>query len=203
MGVRQSGGGKQGDRSPVIASVDLAAVIAGDRSARAAFVDAHARLVHAVVVRTLRHHATEVVDATVEDLFAECFVAMFDRDARRLRQWTARCSLASWVRLVATSTVIDHLRRTRPPSEEGIERLPDGQAPLLELLVRAEDHLRVRAALARLAEADRELLVAMFVDEESVASLTSRLGIATGALYTRKNRAIERLKAAFEELGES
>lgn len=199
MGVRKALA-REEDLAPFGDPGALAEVIAGNRGARSAFVDAHARLVHSVVSRTLRRHGVESGEAAVEDLFAECFVALFERDARRLRQWTGRCSLASWVRLVATSTVIDHLRRVKPTADEGIERLPDTHAPLLDLLVRAEDHLRIRAALGQLSEADRELIVALFVEEESVASLTARLGIAPGALYTRKNRAIERLRVAYQAL---
>ncbi len=179
----------------------LVAVLAGDRCAREAFVERFARLVFAVVGRTLVHQRRRRDDDWVDDGFGEVFLALFDRDARRLRQWTGKCSLATWVRLVATSVTIDRLRREARVLGEAD---PEGLAEALtigphveEALVRAVELAALTEALMTLVESDRALLEALYVDERTPAEVAASLGIAPGTLYTRKNRALERLRDAF------
>ena len=178
----------------------LAAVIAGDRHARGAFVERFARLVFAVVGRTITHQRRKLDDDWVDEGFGEVFIALFERDARRLRQWTGKCSLATWVRLVATSVTLDRLRRLAREVVADVEVEPLSIGPgIEETLVRAEELAAVTAALETLSESDRVLLQSLFVEERSPAEVAARLGIAPGALYTRKNRALERLRDAFEK----
>ena len=66
------------------AALDL--MLTGDRRARGAFVERFARLVYSVVGSTLgrsRHGGDEDLS---DEVFADVFVALFDRDARRLRR---------------------------------------------------------------------------------------------------------------------
>lgn len=183
----------------------LESVLGGDRAARAGFVDRFARLVHAVIERTLRRHPLphrwREHEDQVEDLFAEVFLALFERDARRLRQWSGRCSLATWIRLVTASVVIDRVRRqgAEPRVEWGessLEALASSEAPAPARIERAEELAAAFEALERLSARDRELLVWLLVEEQPADVVAERLGISLGALYTRKNRAIERLRRA-------
>jgi DNA-directed RNA polymerase specialized sigma24 family protein len=63
--------------------------------------------------------------------------------------------------------------------------------------VRVEDLGRLARALEQLAPADRELVRLLFVENLAPGGVAERLGVAPGVLYTRKNRALERLRAAF------
>lgn len=178
---------------------------AGD--ARARFVERYASLVYAVITRTLKRGpagGSEERAAWIEDVFAEVFVALFDRDARRLRQWSGRCSLATWVRLVSASVSVDRLRRdaierAQAAREAPPEALPSEGAAALDLIVRAEELAAVRRALGRLSEGDRALIELLYVEELAPGAAAERLRIAPGALYTRKNRALERLRAALAQ----
>jgi len=180
--------------------------LAHDRAAWSAFVERFSRLIFSVVYDSLRRHGVAAEPDTVDELFHTVFAALYDNDYKKLRQWSRRCSLASWVRLVAASTVVDKLRKRRPmvsleatSEAEAPGPLPsalvdDASAPLL-LLERAAQIKAVRAALQELPDNDRELLQELFVLETPAAELAARLGIRPGALYTRKNRALNRLKA--------
>jgi RNA polymerase sigma factor (sigma-70 family) len=185
----------------------LETVLRGDRAARAGFVDRFARLVHAVIERTLRRHHGSArhkrSDDLVEDLFAEVLVALFERDGRRLRQWSGRCSLATWVRLVSASVTIDRLRkdatvRATPAPASALEALASGEPGAAALIERAEELASVVAALDALSASDRQLLIWLVVEERPADAVAGELGIALGALYTRKNRAIQRLRGEFE-----
>ncbi len=178
--------------------------LAHDRDAWDAFVERFGPLAYSVIHHTLRRYSVMPGHGLVDDLFGAAFLALYDADYRKLRQWKGSCSLASWIRLVVASSVVDQLRRGRPEQPTAdIEQLRD-RAEALEapdaqdLLSRASDIARVRRALARLGRRDRELLSALYVDEVPPGALAARLGIQSGALYTRKNRALGRLRAVLE-----
>jgi RNA polymerase sigma-70 factor, ECF subfamily len=62
---------------------------------------------------------------------------------------------------------------------------------------------RVQAALAKLAEHDREVLVLRHLEQLSTREIAAVLGITEGAVYTRHLRALERLRTLLgKELGE-
>jgi RNA polymerase sigma-70 factor (ECF subfamily) len=179
-----------------------------DREAWDEFVRRFSKLIYSVVFETLRRHGVRDGGGLSEDLHNATFLALYDQNYKRLRQWTEHCSLASWVRLVAASTSVDHLRRRRPevlvapgPATEGVFCSPLAQAPSDSaegLLLQAELIARLGRALEVLSEPDRALLVRLFADEASPEQLARELGILPGALYTRKNRALARLRAAME-----
>jgi RNA polymerase sigma-70 factor (ECF subfamily) len=62
---------------------------------------------------------------------------------------------------------------------------------------------RVQAALAQLAEHDREVLVLRHLEQLSTREIAAVLGITEGAVYARHLRALERLRTLLgKELGE-
>ena len=70
-------------------------------------------------------------------------------------------------------------------------------------LVQEELRGRVRAALARLAATDREVLVMRYLEQLSNADIGAALGISEGAVKMRHLRALERIRALLaDELGE-
>lgn len=188
----------------------VARCLAHERAAWDAFVVRFSRLIYGVIHETLRRHGGARDDEVVDELFHTAFLALYENNYKRLRQWSGRCSLASWIRLVTSSVVIDQLRRRRPMTPidtvgaEGPvpDYLVDGAKPPVEVLVDAERAIRVREALESLAPADRELLLLLYRDDHSPAEIAERLEIKPGALYTRKNRALQRLREAFERVPE-
>jgi RNA polymerase sigma-70 factor (ECF subfamily) len=61
--------------------------------------------------------------------------------------------------------------------------------------VREELRLRVRRALGRLGERDREVLVLRYLEQLSVCEIAAVLGVSEGAVKTRHARALLRLEA--------
>lgn len=183
--------------------------LAHDREAWTAFVDRFGGLVHAVIRRTLVRHDVRSTEDLGDDLFGAVFLSLYERDYRRLRQWDSRCSLASWIRLVTASVVVDHLRRRRPEvlwpdgaQPENSDARPlftTTEDPAPALLERAEEIRAVRRALARIPAGDRALLERLFRDDLAPGVAAEELGVRPGAVYTRKNRALARLRAVLEE----
>lgn len=177
---------------------------------RGGFVEHYARLVYAAIGRALVAGGVgpgAAMSEMMEDLFAASFVAMFEDDARRLRLWDGRCSRESWVSLIAASVARDHLRAERRRERRldrgaDLQTIPDGSEIVDDregLVARS----RLERALASLAGPDRALLVALVLEERAPAEVADGLGISAGTLYTRKSRALTKLRAAFERLEKS
>jgi RNA polymerase sigma-70 factor (ECF subfamily) len=83
------------------------------------------------------------------------------------------------------------------PDESALELvgrlLARGSSPSARLR-REECRARVRAALAQLAEHDREVLVLRHLEQLSTQEIAAVLGVTEGAVYTRHLRALERLR---------
>ncbi|MGM0576321.1 MAG: RNA polymerase sigma factor [Myxococcota bacterium] len=187
----------------------LARGLAGDRAAWDAFVARFAPLVYGTIHDALARYHVPADSPRVDDLFGGAFLALWDRDGRKLRQWSGHCSLASWIRLVTTSVVVDDLRRRRPEvsldADHGsagptLERLADPAPHAHDLLERAERIGLVRAALDRMSDRDRALLLRLFADGVKPGRVAEEMGLRPGAVYTRKNRALARLREAVEDL---
>jgi RNA polymerase sigma-70 factor, ECF subfamily len=67
-------------------------------------------------------------------------------------------------------------------------------------VIRNEVCLRVREALDRLPERDRELLVMRYLEQLSTQEIAAVLAISEGAVRTRHVRAMERLRVLLEKL---
>ena len=124
----------------------------------------------------------------------------------------------SWLRGIALERLIDmyrwHVRtgkRSVRREEKALPPLPDesvvalahrlcarGSSPSARL-ARSEAGARVRAALGRLGQRDRELLELRHLEQLSIREIAGVLGISEGAVKVRHVRALERLR---DRLGE-
>lgn len=79
------------------------------------------------------------------------------------------------------------------------ERSRPGAPDPIAALVTDERRARLREALQRLGEDDRELLRDLFYRGREVRALASELDITPGALRVRKHRALRRLEELVAE----
>jgi RNA polymerase sigma-70 factor (ECF subfamily) len=107
--------------------------------------------------------------------------------------------LGAFVGGIARHVIADRHRAQR--REVPLHALPDGPPAVvpdaLAALVSADQHARLRKALAGLSAADRELLRLSFFDDLSPSDLARRLGAPAERIRKRKSRALERLRRAF------
>jgi RNA polymerase sigma-70 factor (ECF subfamily) len=127
-------------------------------------------------------------------------------------------SFYPWLRQIAEQRIIaarrrhlDAGRRTLARQEpnglpnesvqELAERLLAGEAPSAGLR-RSERKAVVRAALERLKESDREVLVLRFLEELPSREVAEILGVTEGAVRLRMMRALERLRDNLKRTGD-
>ena len=185
----------------------------GDPAARDELLVRHRqRLRQAVAYRLDRRLAARVDPSdVVQEVLAEA--------SRRLPEYLLRRPLPfyPWLRQMALERLVAlhrrHVqaqRRSVRREEGGLPGLPDESAEELagrlaasasspsQRLARREAREQVRAALGRLAPADREVLELRHLEQLSVAETAAVLGVSPGAAKTRHLRALQRLRGLLE-----
>ena len=181
---------------------------AGDEGARQELLGRHRpRLLQMVAVRLDRRLAARLDPSdVVQEVLLEAHQKMDDYLRQRplpFYPWLRRLALERVIKLHQRHlrTAKRSVRREEPgvlnlPEDSALElaaRLLDVQSGPSARLVREELRARVRSALDRLSETDREVLVLRHLEELPHREIAAVLGITEAAVKTRHVRALERL----------
>jgi RNA polymerase sigma-70 factor (ECF subfamily) len=156
------------------------AVLRGDRGAFAALVARHERAVWATAWHVLRD------DHAALDAGQEAFVQAFQRlgDLRQPEQFGV------WLLRIARREAI-HLARRQ--AREPTQSLDGAKADLTSTRLSADTE-ELLAAVARLPEHERLVVVLHYLEGHSVAEVASALGRPVGTVTKQLSRANERLR---------
>jgi RNA polymerase sigma-70 factor, ECF subfamily len=184
----------------------------GDGTAREALLDQHRHRLRRMVAARLDRRLAARVDPS--DVVQEALAEAAENLDAYLRDrplpfypWLRRFA---WERLMKLHR--HHIKsQRRSVTREEAWIMPDESAQLLAnrllsrgtnpvgRLIRDELRDRIRAALAGMAESDREVLVMRNLEHLSSAEIAAVLGISEGAVKVRHLRALRRLKVLLEE----
>src|SRR3990170_4380821 len=139
----------------------LAGCVRGDKAAWDAFVLQYSNLAYSTIRSTLNLHHASAQDDILEDLHQDFFLGLCENDFRKLRQFKGDrgCSLASWLRIIASRITVYFPRLKRPITVEVSETLASDQADPPNTLVDREEERQIAEALDGLSPRDR-----LFVD---------------------------------------
>jgi RNA polymerase sigma-70 factor (ECF subfamily) len=191
----------------------------GDNAARADLLDRHRDRLRRMVRVYLDRRLAARLDPS--DVIQEALTEA----ARKLPEYLREPPLPfyPWLRRIAWERLVKIHRRHLNAAVRDATRevpcglgLPDesawdlagrlvatGTSPI-NRLVRDEMRARVRAALDRLSERDREVLVMRYLEQLSTKEIAEALGATEGAVKVRHLRALERLRGLLVgEFGES
>ncbi|MHC5541635.1 RNA polymerase sigma factor [Singulisphaera rosea] len=165
----------------------------GDREAFGELVEQFQRTVHSICLRRLGN-PSEALEMTQE---------VFLHVLRRIDQLREPERFAGWLRQVTIRMAINRAtRRTAPPSVEtsvlegaSSDRCDD---PLDVMISRERAH-RLWEALERLKTIDREVLVAFYIQGQSLIEIAEELNTPIGTIKRRLHTARKRLKLELEE----
>lgn len=173
------------------AAVD--AVLAGDRDAFRQLVDRES----ASVIRACHRVLGDLHEA--EDAAQEAFVTAF----RSLAGWRADGPFGAWLTRIAVRIAIRRAKSRREvtwidPTDpsRGID-LPGGQDPAVSSL-RTERAAGIRAAVAKLDEPYREVVLLRFFGELSLDEIATQTGRPLGTVKTHLHRGLLRLRGAVD-----
>ena len=137
--------------------------------------------------------------ALVEDAKQETFVRVLTTLKKKNGLATPE-TLGAFVNAVCNNVLLEMYRagaRTSP-LEDGIDP-PDERHSVETTIVRDEERERVREALASLPAKERELLNALFFEEQDKDALCASLNIDRGYLRVRLHRAKARFRECFRD----
>lgn len=186
-----------------------------DSAASAAFVDEHlmARITAGSVdafgelydrycVRALRLARSVCHDeARAEDAVQEAFISIWKSRASYLSQ---RGTVAAWLLTVVRYRALDIARRDRPhathrASDDMLDAVP-APGDVVEQAESRAGALRVRLALARLPQAQREVIALAFYGQLSHTEIATRLGLPDGTVKGRMRLGLQKLRGDVERI---
>jgi RNA polymerase sigma-70 factor, ECF subfamily len=194
----------------------LRAAASGDTAAGQQLLALHRGRLRQMVAVHLDHRLAARIDPSdvVQEVLAEA--------ARGLANYLRERPLPfyPWLRQFARQRLLQlhrcHIRARRRSVEREVPwcaASPDGSAEALadhlmasgtspsRRLVRDELRQRVRAAMERLSQRDREILVMRHMEEMSAAEIGAILGASEGAVRVRLLRALKRLRSLLDDGG--
>ena len=180
----------------------LRACFEGNQRAWERFVRSYSKLVYFSIHQAFKISGFVPGREEVEDIFGGIFLSFFERDFKKLRSFQGRggCSLASWIRLIASRHTLDYLRNQGRHASIVVKEefdLASAVAPddlPSDIVARKERELLARNALKKL-KAEEVLFLRLYYDQErSPEEIADILGISVSTVYSRKNRIKEKLK---------
>ena len=174
-----------------------------EKTAWDAFVLQYSALVYHTVRKTFSLYHTEPRPDLVEDLYQGFFLAILKDDFKKLRQFRGDrgCSLASWLRVVASRLTIDYLRGQKQRDVEATENLSAEQPDPPDSLLNYEQEALLSKALEALSPRERILIDLVYRQSLSPEDVASILKISVGALYTQKSRVLYKLQETLRKTG--
>jgi RNA polymerase sigma-70 factor (ECF subfamily) len=186
------------------ADLDLLRRIAvRDETALADMYDRHSRLAYSVIMRILRS------SSDAEDVLQETFVRVWSR----AETYDARLgSPAAWLTRIARNRALDRLRAKRVRSDISVEPGAgrDGEAAWLpepetretpEVVLQGNATAgALRAAMADLPVAQRELIDAAFFEGYTHHELSTRFGVPLGTVKTRIRTGLMAMRERLEQV---
>lgn len=175
----------------------LAHARAGDRAALGTLLQMHERLVYQACWRILGH---------AEDA-AECAQEALVKVITHLDGFDGRSAFSTWVTRIAMNEALTRTRRRQVRRTASLDvesadggawagRIADAREPdPVSRVEQGEELLRLRAALARLPDDQRQLIQMRDLEERDCDDIARRLHIPAGTLKSRLFRARAALRA--------
>lgn len=181
----------------------LTGCLNGEKAAWDAFVLQYSKLVYNSIRKTLSLYHAEFDEAVIDDLHQDFFVAMMRNDFHKLRQFRGDhgCTLASWVKVVATCLTVDLLRKRKSAAIELTDNIPAEQTAFADDLMDQEQERFLQQAFDDLSDRDKLLIDLHFrkgLDPNEIAAI---MHVSASVVYTQKSRLIARLRETLKKLG--
>jgi RNA polymerase sigma factor (sigma-70 family) len=181
----------------------IAGCLRSEKAAWDSFVLQYSNLVYHTIKKTLSLHHAEPHADLVEDLYQEFFLSLLRDDYKKLRQFrgTQGCSLASWLRLLTARLTIDFLRK-QAPTAGGVARAMSHQSPdPAEPLLNEQQESLLNQAIQTLSPRDRILLDLCYRQALGSEEIARLLRTSVNAVYTQKNRVLEKIREVLRRSG--
>jgi RNA polymerase sigma-70 factor (ECF subfamily) len=187
--VTENGQRAEADRLDAAA---MTRVAAGDTDALRALYDRYGRMAYAIAYRIVGE--SQLAEECVQDVFVQVW-----KNAGRYDP--ARALLSTWLCAIARNRALDAVRSRQRRPLPFAEVEPDGSAPdAADIVVAADDAVRVAEAMAELPPAQLEVLQLAHFDGLSHAEIAERLQLPLGTVKGRMRLALDRMRNLARDL---
>lgn len=158
----------------------LTDLLNGQTGAWRVFVDRFTPLIVQVIRHTAHAHSLRLNADDIEDLCADTMAELLVRDMAALRSFRGRCSLSTYLGVIARRIVVRRLAEHRYSSAMGhvnAHRAAVDFASSENTSVRHLDNRdQVESLLSKLPQEPRQIATWLFLDELSYQQISQRLG---------------------------
>jgi len=184
----------------------LKSCLEGKKDGWDAFVVRYSNLIYHSLYQTFKAKNFFFQSQIIDDLYQDVFLSLIKDDYKKLRQFKGKngCTLSSWLRMIASQTAIDFMRKQKQtvlledtPSEGKslIDTLSNNSDLPSESYEKAERYQLLRKLIEELTPKDRLLFELYYHQELPDEEVAQIMNLSIDAIYMRKNRFKEKLKA--------
>ena len=175
--------------------------ISGDKESWTLFVKQYNKLIYHTIYKTLRVNGQPTNPDDINDLFQEVFTSFCENNCKKLRAFDPQkgVKLSSWLRMITVRMTIDHLRKMKPVTSLDALPVEPSQTGGQEGLLDEESMGLLREVIEQLSTKDKLLIELFYMKELPPEEIAQILKISVGALYTRKNRVLEKMRKIAED----
>jgi len=187
----------------------LEGCLSRDKKAWDAFVERYKHLISNAILQTLKKYFFDPANQVVPDLFHTVFLSIIEDNYKKLRQFQWKCSLSTWLHLIAVRVTIDYLRKQsehlslngETTAETSLkEGIADGN-PLPDRVIELKDEKRVFQQIKKELTSKERLFVELcFSRELSTTRIAAILNTTQNNVYQIKSRVREKMKKIACEL---
>lgn len=157
-----------------------------------------------VVNHTAHARSVRVTPEDIDDLCAEVFLALLDRDYAVLRAFRGDSSLATYLTVVARRVVVREMARRRMAEALGHvnahQSTIDMSANERREVQRIDDHDEVQKMLAGLPDMEAKIVSQYHIEGRSYREISSGLGVPENSIGPALSRARARLRGSEVQL---
>jgi RNA polymerase sigma-70 factor, ECF subfamily len=180
----------------------VSGLLANAPGAWRAFDELYGELIHRAVAGVTRRSWRVVSPTDTLDACAVFYASLLANDMRKLRTFDPHrgSPFSAWIRVVATRSTLDYVRRARralPTSKlDDAEEMACADDPHADI-ERKQDSAVLAELLSNLTERDRQLVRLHFFEGLSPFEAADRMNVSVRTVYSKKNKIVARLQLLF------
>lgn len=164
-------------------------ILAGETNLFSFFIERYSRPIHALIIQIIPNRE----DA--EELTQDCFIKAF----KKLDTFKGDCSFSTWLYRIAYNTAVSATRKKKlpflAPDEQALENISDESMD--DMLLEKEDDekmlQKLEQAIDCLNAEEKALITLYYLEEKSIADVSSIVGLTTDNVKVKLFRVRKKL----------
>lgn len=167
-------------------------LLTGTPGAWTTFIDRYGNLIVQVIRHTANAHSLRLNDDDIDDLTADVFAAMLDRNMGAIRSFRGRSSFATYLTVVVRRVVLRKLTQRR--FRQAFGHVEVHQASVKEAAADVDARDEVDSLMTRLPASLRRVMKAFYMEGRSYREISRLLNVPVNSIGPMISRARQLLQ---------